>query len=110
LCGILMRGVASQVYVMDHEFDGLYRVVLLGKFDLPRDCYGLQNLASIIPVFEKLQTIVHSSAAILRARPDPNLHLPEDMVSMHTPTIVRVPKHALDKKDPCVKNARRKLF
>ncbi|CEP15557.1 hypothetical protein [Parasitella parasitica] len=109
VCGILMRGVASQVYVMDHVFDGLYRVVLVGKFDLPRDCYGMYNLASIIPVFEKLQSIVHSSAAILRAKPASGLRIPEDIVSMHTPTTVRVSKRTLDKKDPRVKMARRKL-
>ncbi|KAL0144484.1 hypothetical protein V8B55DRAFT_1000253 [Mucor lusitanicus] len=83
LCGLLMRGISCQVYLMDHEFDGLYRVVLLGKFDLPRDCYCMQNLVSIIPVFEKLQSIVHSSVAILRARPARGLYIPEDIVSMH---------------------------
>ncbi|GAN03576.1 hypothetical protein MAM1_0043c03031 [Mucor ambiguus] len=109
VCGILMRDVSSQVYVMDHEFDGLYRVVLLGKFDLPRDCYGMQNLVSIISVFEKLKTIVHSSATTLRAKPAPRLRIPEDIVSMHTPTFIQVAKRILDKNDPRVKNAHRKL-
>lgn len=110
VCGILMKGNSCNVYVMDHAYDGLYRVVLLKRIYLPQDCYDMNQLLSIIPMFDKLKAIVHSSAGALRNRPAASPHIPENIVSMHTPTIVRTVKRSLDINNPNVKSARRKLF
>lgn len=108
--GIVMKGNSCDVYVMDHKFDGLYRVVLLQRFYLPRDCYGMVQLVSIFPVFDKLKGIINSSARALRNPPAPGVRIPIDMVSMHTPIIVRTKKRSLDLNNPHIANARRRLF
>lgn len=110
LCGIVMKGSSCDVYVMDHKYDGLYRVVLLKRFHLPRDCYDMNQLVSIFPLFDKLKSIVGTSARMLRNSPVAAARIPEDIVSMHTSIIVRAPKRSLDINDPNVRNARRRLF
>jgi hypothetical protein len=108
--GIIMKGNRCHVYCMDHVFDGLYRVVLLKRVNFPSDCYQMHQLLPIFPLFQKLQTIVHSSAVKLRNRPIPAVRLLDSIVSMHTPIIVRISKRKLDKNDPAVQHARRRLF
>jgi hypothetical protein len=104
-----MKGNSCDVYVMDHAYDGLYRVLHLKKVCLPQDCYDMKQLLSIIPVFDKLKAIVHSSAGALRNRPAACLCVPEKIVSMHTPIIVRTVKRSLDINDPSAKSAGRTL-
>jgi hypothetical protein len=108
--GILMKGNRCHVYCMDHVFDGLYRVVLLKRIHFPSDCYQMHLLLPIFPLFQRLQIIVQSSAVKLRNRPLPATRLLDNIVSMHTPIIVRVSKRKLDKNDPAVQHARRRLF
>lgn len=110
LCGILMKGNCCDVYCMDHNYDGLYRVMLLKKIYLPHDCYEMHQLLSILPLFQKLKSIIQTSALILRNPPSSRARIPDNVVSMHTPTIVRVSKRKLDKDSPGVRHARRRLF
>ncbi|KAI8641589.1 hypothetical protein BD408DRAFT_444169 [Parasitella parasitica] len=108
--GILMKGNRCHVYCMDHVFDGLYRVVLFKSVNFPGDCYQMHQLLPIFPLFQKLQVIVHSSAVKLRNCPQPAIRLLDNIVSMHTPIIIRDKKRKLDKNNPAVQRARRRLF
>jgi hypothetical protein len=110
VCGILMKGNRCHVYCMDHVFDGLYRVVLLKSVLFPSDCYQIYQLLPIFPLFRSLQTIVQSSALKLRNRSPLTARPLDSIVSMHTPTIVRISKRKIDKNDPVVQHARRRLF
>ncbi|GAA5801098.1 hypothetical protein HPULCUR_006540 [Helicostylum pulchrum] len=53
---------------------------------------------------------VESSALILRNPPSAATRIPENVVSMHIPTIVRLTKRKLNKNSPAVRHARRRLF
>ncbi|KAI8639553.1 hypothetical protein BD408DRAFT_445931 [Parasitella parasitica] len=44
LCGILVKGNCCDVYCMNHNYDGLYRVMLLKKICLPRNYYEMHQL------------------------------------------------------------------
>ncbi|CAG8485652.1 1505_t:CDS:10 [Paraglomus occultum] len=37
VCGILVHGLLCSAYAMDLKYDGVYRMILLGRFYLPRD-------------------------------------------------------------------------
>ncbi|KAI8094383.1 hypothetical protein BDF21DRAFT_458791 [Thamnidium elegans] len=106
VCGILMKGNRCHVYCMDHVFDGMYRVVLLKSVLFPSDCYQIYQLLPIFPLFRSLQTIVQSSALKLRNRSPLTARPLDSIVSMHTPTIVRISKRKVDKNDPAVQHAR----
>lgn len=111
ICGILMKGNCCNIYIMDHIFDGLYRIAMIKRIYLPHDYYEMNQLLSIIPLFDKLKSIVDVSARILRNRHrSVDTRIPDDLVSMHTHTIVQTVKRYLDRSNPKVKNARRKLF
>ncbi|KAI9473833.1 MAG: hypothetical protein EXX96DRAFT_621469 [Benjaminiella poitrasii] len=59
---------------------------------------------------DKLQIIVHSSAVKLRNCPLPTTHILDSTVSMRSPIIVKVSKRRLDKNNPDVQRALRRLF
>ncbi|GAA5802308.1 hypothetical protein HPULCUR_007772 [Helicostylum pulchrum] len=67
-------------------------------------------LQSIFPAFQNLQTIVNADALTLRNRPLPVTRLLDDIVSMHTPIIIRPTKRKIDKNGPAVQHSRRRLF
>lgn len=109
LCAILMRGNCCEVYALDHQYDGLYRVILLKNIYLPRTCYEMYQILSIVPLFQQLKLIIEETALVLRNPAATGTRIPDSIPSMHTPTIVRVSKRMLDKRSPAIRHARRKL-
>jgi hypothetical protein len=109
--GLLMKGSLCEVYVMDHEFDGLYRMILVDKAYLPRDIYDIVNFKSAIAAFKKMNLVVSFSArTVNRPRPD-GKDLLDNMMSIRTPIKVdRNKRLKLNEQNFKVKNATRKLF
>ncbi|KAK4518933.1 uncharacterized protein ATC70_009160 [Mucor velutinosus] len=109
LCGILMRGNCCHVYSFDHQFDGLYRSILLKVIYMPTNCYGMHQVQSIIPLFQKLAVIVKLSALIIR-NPPSSARILDSIPSMHTPSIIHISKRKLEKNFLGVRHARRRLL
>lgn len=111
---LLLKGCCCEFYVMDHMFDGLYRMVLIEKFYLPRDRYNMSAVHTIASCFNQMQYIVYTSALKLNrpaAHAITTRHLPVIIPAFHTPVkIDRTERLNLDPKNPAVKNAKRKLF
>ncbi|KAL9539440.1 hypothetical protein MBANPS3_010261 [Mucor bainieri] len=110
--GLLLKGASCSIYVMDHRFDGVYRMVLVDMIFMPRNRYDLSGVKDIIAAMKKLKTVVSLSARVVN-RPvddDDDLDLPLNMMSFHSPVNVdRLKKVDLNPSHPMVKRARRKL-
>lgn len=109
--GLLMKGCALEYWVMDHCFDGIYRMVLVDRITFGRDRYHLSGLFDIFANFKKMKIVASSSGRkVNRPHPDDE-DLPANMVTMHTPIVIdRTKKLKLNPRDPAVSHARRKLF
>lgn len=111
LIGIIMKGVAADVYMFDHRFDGLYRMMLYKTVYFPRSRHDLQQLRTLVPLFKALQSVSSKSSIELAALVPSDTSCPySQMVTMHTPIVTRTKRMNLDVNNPSVKNARRKLF
>ncbi|CAO3642587.1 unnamed protein product [Mucor fragilis] len=111
--GLLLEGYRCKVFVMDHIYDFMYRMVLIDKWYLPQDRYNMSCVQSIVSTMHNLKSITDQSA---RALNKPSAHdqdedddLPLNVMSFHTPTIICTKKLDIHPDDSKVKNARRKL-
>ncbi|RIA91215.1 hypothetical protein C1645_128528 [Glomus cerebriforme] len=57
ICGMQVIGYLGRAYVMDLRFEGIYRMILIGEFELPRgstswgtalQCYQVLNIIRVI--------------------------------------------------------------
>jgi len=62
VCGLLVQGFRCDLFVMDLKFDGLYRMIRVGRFYLPRDRHNFSVLPDAIEVLLQGKRIVTRSA------------------------------------------------
>lgn len=109
--GFLLKGSVCSVYVMDHVYDYIYRMVLVSKVNMPRDRYDMSSLLPAICAMKKLSSIVDRAARIVN-RPVPNnKDLPRNTMSFHTPIRItdKSSKPKLNRSHPRVQRACLKL-
>ncbi|KAL9543188.1 hypothetical protein MBANPS3_008240, partial [Mucor bainieri] len=111
--GLLLEGHTCKVFVMDHVYDFMYRMVLIDKWYLPQDRYNMSCVQSILSTMRSLKSLTDTMARTLNKPStlveDEDNHLPLNMMSFHTPTNIRIEELGIHPDDPKVKNARRKL-
>ncbi|CAG8479979.1 3884_t:CDS:10 [Acaulospora morrowiae] len=54
ICGLQVIGFVGRAYVMDLRFEGIYRMILIGEFELPR---GFTSWGSVLRCYRVLNTI-----------------------------------------------------
>ncbi|CAG8616168.1 1962_t:CDS:10 [Funneliformis mosseae] len=62
VCGILVEGCKCTFYIMDLQYDALYRMIQLGVFYLPRDRHDFCVINNALEVLLHAQDIVKQSA------------------------------------------------
>ncbi|RUS12567.1 hypothetical protein BC938DRAFT_478736, partial [Jimgerdemannia flammicorona] len=54
ICGLHIVGFLGRAYVMDLQFDGVYRMIMIGEFEFPQ---GATSLGTILGCYQVLRTI-----------------------------------------------------
>lgn len=113
IVGLSLKDCCCEFYFMYYMFDSHYRMVLIEKFYLPRDCYDMSAVLTIASCFNQMQYIVNPSALKLNfpvTHAAITRHLPAIIPAFHIPVNTdRTKRLNLDLESPAVKNAERKL-
>ncbi|RHZ84847.1 hypothetical protein Glove_74g86 [Diversispora epigaea] len=68
ICGLLVEGFQCRLFAMDLKYEAIYRMILLGKFYLPRDSSDLGVLPTSIERLMQMKTIMTCSAEICKKK------------------------------------------
>ncbi|CAG8850648.1 14286_t:CDS:2, partial [Gigaspora margarita] len=68
ICGLLVEGFQCRLFAMDLKYEAIYRMILLGKFYLPRDSSDLGVLSTSIERLMQIKTIMTCSAEICKKK------------------------------------------
>jgi hypothetical protein len=60
-------GFLGRAYVMDLQFDGIYRLILIGEFELPRGSTSWGTVLQCYQVINTIRMIVDNNATLYQS-------------------------------------------
>jgi hypothetical protein len=63
ICGLQVIGFLGRAYVMDLQFDGIYRMFLIGEFELPKNYTSWGTVLQCYQIMNTIRVIVNNGAA-----------------------------------------------